>query len=406
VKSLLVRSAAVAAVATLAWAATGPGAGAVTAARDGTPAGSRVPTALAAPAARAPVIGFVRRGSGYGQAVLVTNSHDGSGRLFVLDRLGRVLVRRPGTTAPALYLDLRHVVNHGGDEQGLLGLAFYPGFRTAPLFYVAYTRSDGALQISRFVLPSYSVPRVNPALEQRMFAVAHPTYTNHNAGMLVFARDRMLLISTGDGGGAGDPFRQAQKLSSLSGKLLRIDIRRTCPPLRYYCVPPDNPWVGVTGAHPEIWDRGLRNPWRFSVDPANGDIWIGDVGQDRYEEIDVTRPIAGGRDFGWSCREGRAIYNSSQCFGNPLTSPVAVIAHPAAEALIGGVVYRGRLYASVLTGRYIVGDYITGTVWTMVLGGRLSVSGHLSGITSIGTTQGNEVYATTLTGGLYQLTAH
>jgi glucose/arabinose dehydrogenase len=355
-------------------------------------------------ATHVPSLSFVLRANGFGQAVLVTNSHDSTARLFVLDRGGRVWLRKPGATRPSLYLDLRARVNHAGDEQGLLGLAFYPDFRGHPRFYVAYTRSDGALQISRFLLPGYTVSRVNPAIEQLMFAVPHPTYSNHNAGMLAFGRDGDLYISTGDGGGAGDPFHHAHSLASLNGKILRIDIRRDCTG-HHYCVPADYPFVHTTGARHEIWDRGLRNPWRFSIDPVTGNLWIGDVGQDRYEEVDVSPYGQKGIDFGWSCREANAIYNPSQCFGNPLRAPVAVIPHPAAEALIGGVVYRGRLFASVMGPRYIVGDYITGTVWTMPVGGRLSRSGHLSSITSIGTTQGNEVYATTLTGGLYQMIA-
>ncbi len=370
------------------------------------PAGAATATSSAT---HPPQLGFALRASGFGQAVLVTSAHDGSGRLYVLDKVGRITSYVPGSTAGHLYLDLRSKVNSSGTEQGLLGLAFYPDFVNHPRFYVAYTRSDGALQISRFMLPGATVTRVNPAIEQQLFAVPHPTYTNHNAGMLAFGRDLDLLISTGDGGGAGDPFAHAQSIASLSGKILRIDIRRACTGHAYYCIPSDNPYVGVTGARGEIWDIGLRNPWRFSVDPPTGNVWIGDVGQDRYEEVDEALLGSKGLNFGWSCREGNAIYNASRCrTGVHYTAPLAVIAHPTAEALIGGLVYRGSKYAAVLGPRYIFGDYITGTVWTMpaTAGGTPTVAGHLTQLTSFGTDEHGEVWTTALNGRLYQMSAH
>ncbi|MEP6696391.1 MAG: PQQ-dependent sugar dehydrogenase [Pseudonocardiales bacterium] len=354
----------------------------------------------------APALGFTRIGIGFGQTVQVTNSADSTGRLFTVDRLGRVLAWVPGTPRASLYLDLRSKVLTAGGEQGLLGLTFYWGFRSIPLVFVAYTASNGSLQVSRFRLASFTAASVNPATEERVINVPHPTYANHNAGMLAFGSDHQLYISTGDGGGAGDPFAQAQSLASLSGKILRLDAAHYCSG-HPYCVPPSNPFAGRAGARGEIWQYGLRNPWRFSVDPVTGAMWIGDVGQDAYEEVDTVGQAAGGHNFGWSCREGFAVYNASRCSASATyTSPLLVIAHPDAEALIGGGVYRGKTFAATLGGSYLFGDYITGTVWTVGPGSSTAaVSGSLSGVTSFGTDQAREVFATTLSGEIHMLSS-
>jgi glucose/arabinose dehydrogenase len=365
------------------------------------------PSASAASASRPPHLSFSLRVAGLGQAVKVVSSPDGSGRLFVVDKVGRVLVWTPGQAHASVYLDMRSKVNSSGSEQGLLSLAFWPGFRGAPLFFISYTRSDGALVISRFVPASAAQTSVSAATEQEVMVIAHPTYTNHNGGDLAFGNDLDLYISTGDGGGEGDPVDLSQNISSLTGKMLRIDIYHACAPHLHYCVPPTNPYVGRAGAQPEIWDVGLRNPWRFSFDPVLGSLFIGDVGQDRYEEVDQVAGTAKALNFGWSCWEAKSIYNASRCApGVHYTGPVAVIAHPAAEALIGGVVYHGTRYYALMGPRYILGDYITGSVWTMnAVDGALASAGHLTGVTCFGTDGAREVWATTLTGGLYQMIA-
>lgn len=370
------------------------------------PVGATAAARTATSTAAAPALGFTRVGIGFGQTVQITNSGDGTGRLFTVDRLGRVLSWVPGTSRAGLYLDLRSKVRSTGPEQGLLGLTFYWNFTSIPLVYAAYTATNGSLQVSRFRLPSYTAVSVNPATEEKVINVPHPTFTNHNGGMLVFGRDNQLYVSTGDGGGGGDPFANAMRLSSLNGKILRLDAAHYCSG-HPYCVPTSNPFATLAGARGEIWHYGLRNPWRFSVDPVTGTMWIGDVGQDAYEEVDTAAQTAAGRNFAWACREGFVVYNASRCSGTATyTSPLLVIAHPNAEALIGGGVYRGAAFAATLGPRYVFGDYVTSTLWTVAPGTSSAVvSGSLASVTSFGTDQAREVFATTLNGGIYKLTS-
>ena len=358
------------------------------------------------PSAAAVRVAFARLGVGFGSAVLVTNSGDGTGRLFVVDKVGRVFSWRPGSR-PILYLDLRSRVRSSGDEQGMLGIAFYPDFKRVPLVFITYTRSDNALQVSRFLLSSYLQPAINPRTEYPLFTIAHP-YPNHNGGMLAFGKDGYLFVSTGDGGGEGDPLGLALKGASPLGKILRVDASRWCGG-HPYCVPTTNPFAHIRGADGRIWDFGLRNPWRFSVDPVTGALWIGDVGQNRWEEIDVDAAGVSALDYGWSCMEGRFVYNSARCGrGGHYVLPYLAYSHyGGSRAVIGGVVYRGGLYAPVLGHDYLFGDYVTGQIFTLTTSGvvRASLVGSLPGVTSIGTDSQGEVWATTLAGGVYRLTA-
>jgi glucose/arabinose dehydrogenase len=367
-------------------------------------------TALAATATgsttTAPRVTFVREGIGYGPAVLVTNSGDGTGRLFIVDKVGLILSWRPGGR-PTVYLDLRSRVRSSGDEQGLLGLTFYPDFKAAPLVFVTYTRSDNALQVARFRLSSYLQPSINAATEQPMFAIAHP-FTNHNGGMITFGKDRYLYVSTGDGGSEGDPLDDALKAASPLGKILRVDATHGCNGL-LYCIPPTNPFAHTRGADPRVWAYGLRNPWRFSVDPATGTLWIGDVGQNMWEEVDVDPAGVGGLNFGWSCMEGPVVYIAGRCSSRVhYVPPYLTYAHNGqSRAIIGGVVYRGGNYVSVLGHDYLFGDYEDGQIFAVSTSGRLTSTyvGSLPGVTSIGTSSQNEIWATTISGGLYVMVA-
>ena len=227
---------------------------------------------------------------------------------------------------------------------------------------------------------------------------------------IAFGADGYLYIGTGDGGSGGDPRNNAQSLRSLLGKMLRVNVR--CAVSYVYCVPPTNPYATSTVARHEIWMYGLRNPWRWSFD-TNGNQWIGDVGQGRYEEIDaISATSAKRRNLGWSCREGKHVYNASRCRSTTVyTSPSLELCHPdsvsscpssrSAEAIIGGYVYRGAAYANAV-GTYVFGDYVTGKIWSY-RGGILGVPTALAGVAGFGTQDNRELYAVTLAGSLYRI---
>jgi glucose/arabinose dehydrogenase len=249
---------------------------------------------------------------------------------------------------------------------------------------------------------------VSAATEVKLFTVPHPQYTNHNGGQLMFGHDGLLYISTGDGGGGGDPFGNAEKLTSLSGKLLRVDAEHFCGKV-HFCIPKNNPFPKSSSANKRmVFDYGLRNAWRYSVDAGDGSLWIGDVGQDNYEEVDHVG-TTGGKDFGWSCREGNATYNSSRCSGRHLTNPVAVYSHANNNgcAIIGGFAYRGSQYAFA-KGLYFFGDYCSGHLWAT---GRTSSGGYPTArvgsfggnITGFGENDSHEILAVAQDGNLYRL---
>ena len=242
--------------------------------------------------------------SGFNRPVLVTHAGDGSGRLFVVEQTGRIRIIKAGVTLATPFLDVSHRVSHGS-EQGLLGLAFHPSYPAAPYIYVNFTDTRGYTIINRYTV-SANPDVINPASGVRIMTISQP-FSNHNGGNLVFGPDGFLYIGMGDGGGAGDPGNRAQSTSTLLGKILRIGINRTSG-LGNYAVPASNPYVGKAGLD-QIWARGLRNPWRFSFDRLTGQLWIGDVGQSRYEEVDRSSPAGGfpagrGANFGWSVDGG------------------------------------------------------------------------------------------------------
>ncbi len=339
--------------------------------------------------------------SGFDQPVQVTSAHDGSGRVFVVTKVGKVWSYKAGVVQPTPYIDVSSLVSTDS-ERGLLSIAFAPWFTTTPSVFVAYTAKNGTLVVSRFTATSPSAASITTG-GAIVLQVAHPTYANHNAGQLFFGPGGLLYIGTGDGGGAGDPFANAPNLRSLSGKILRIDVQHACGALRY-CIPSANQLAHVAGDRGEIWLSGLRNPWRFSIDPSNGFVYIGDVGQDRYEEIDVVASGYGWLDLGWSCREGLATYNASRCVsGRVYRNPLVVISHPTAEAIIGGFVYRGSLYPA-MTGLYVFGDEVTGRIWVYrYTGSAVLQSLRLPHVTSFGVTDTDEIYAVTLDGGLFRM---
>ncbi|WKZ46118.1 MAG: PQQ-dependent sugar dehydrogenase [Anaerolineales bacterium] len=326
-----------------------------------------VPSATAtstSPVSVVPPLSFVPVAGGLSQPVFVTHAGDGSGRLFVLERAGRIRVI---TSAASLlstpFLDIDSLVGSSSGEEGILGLAFHPSYESNGLFFVTYTNNSGNLVLAKYSVSS-DPNLANPASAAIVLTIPHPGNSNHNGGMLAFGADGYLYWSTGDGGGAGDIPNNAQNTNSLLGKILRLDINSGSP----YAVPPDNPFVGVSGVRGEIWGYGFRNPWRFSFDRATWDMYIGDVGQGAREEIDFEPASStGGLNYGWRVMEGTLCYNpSSGCDTSGKVLPVTEYVNNSATcAVTGGYVYRGSL-SPQMTGIYFYGDYCSGEIWGLV----------------------------------------
>lgn len=299
--------------------------------------------------------------SGLRRPIAVAAPDDGTGRLFIAEKRGTVRVYHPDTGLQETpLLDITSAVDESGNERGLLGIALAPGFPDSRELYLAYTAlPDGAVTLARYGLDGAGL--------EVLLSQEHAEYGNHNGGQLAFGPDGNLYWSIGDGGGAGDPFDSGQRLDTLLGKIMRIDTSRSCGDLPY-CVPEDNPFAGVEGARGEIWMYGLRNAWRFSFDPADGSMWIGDVGQGSWEEIDhLRRGEQAGANLGWSCYEGLEVFDEAQCRDDAeYTEPVFTYSpYTGGCAVIGGMVYRGEEFAELAEGTYIATDYCSSTVWAL-----------------------------------------
>jgi hypothetical protein len=280
-------------------------------------------------------------------------------RLFVVEQTGRIRMLKDDVMLAAPFLDLSTVVSCCG-ERGLLGLAFHPQYTTNGLFYVYYTNTSGDTRVMRYHV-SANPDVADPTSAGPVLSQTQP-FANHNGGMLAFGPDGYLYVGLGDGGSGGDPLNHAQNRSSLLGKVLRLDVDHGAP----YTVPADNPFVGQAGTRPEIWSLGLRNPWRFSFDRQTGEMYIGDVGQDQWEEIDVEPAAAGGRNYGWHDMEGGVCYLPA-CTPTGLTLPAWTYPHSEGCSVTGGYVYRGATVPA-LSGLYLFADYCNGWVrsfrWT------------------------------------------
>ncbi len=297
--------------------------------------------------------------------------------LLVTEKDGRIVKVKPnGNTST--WFRVRGLSTEG--EQGLLSMVRVQGGQ----FYAAYTDTRGALQVSRFT---------KGGGERKIIRIKHPVNQNHNGGQLALYRG-LLYISTGDGGGSGDPFDAARSLQDLRGKILRID--PTCGK-RKYCIPASNPKSGDR----RIVAVGLRNPWRFSIDAPTGQMWIGDVGQDKFEEVDRMSTDGKRFDFGWSCFEGESRYNADRCAGRDVTKPVLTYGRKLGGSITGGYVYRGSDVPS-LQGWYVFGDFISGTVWAYRDGQRQQI-GQADGVTSFGLDARGELLLTTIDGSLQRV---
>jgi len=289
--------------------------------------------------------------------------HAGDDRLFVVEKSGKIkILNADGSVNPEPFIDLDPIVNSGANERGLLGLAFHPNYNENGYFYVNYTaNSGGATVISRFSVTDD--PNIgDPSSESLVITISQP-YNNHNGGGVKFGPDGYLYIGTGDGGAGGDPDDYGQNGMSLLGKMLRLDIDGGEP----YVIPNDNPFIGVDDIRDEIWATGLRNPWRYSFDTETGDLWIGDVGQNKFEEIDFqSASSTGGENYGWRCYEGNATFNTSNCnLENDFIFPVFEYANDEFVdgcSVTGGLVYRGVNHKGIY-GDYICVDFCSGQFW-------------------------------------------
>jgi glucose/arabinose dehydrogenase len=355
-------------------------------------------------------IGLPLRASGLQPLTQVTNAGDGTNRLFLVERRGTVRVYANGAVQPGYFLNLASVVDDSAGERGLLGLAFHPQFEINRRVYVYYTRSGGDIVVAR-LRANASGTAVSATTRESILAIEHSTYSNHNGGAMAFGPDGYLYLGTGDGGGSGDPLRNGQsKTKNLLGKILRIHVGASgSGPYGRYAIPSTNPFRGSISGLDEVWAYGLRNPWRISFDRATGSLYIADVGQNRYEEIDrEPAGYRGGRNYGWSVMEGKHCYNASSCNTSGKFLPVAEYSHSSGGncSITGGYVYRGADYPA-LVGQYVFADFCSGRFYTMPANGSslwMRRDTTLN-VTSFGESEDGELYAVTINGRLYQVTA-
>ena len=363
-------------------------------------------------ATAAPAVVLSKVVDGLDSPVFVTSAKDGTGRTFIVEQTGRIRVIKKGVLLPTPFLDLSSQVSKGG-ERGLLGLAFHPSYKSNGLFYVNFTRADGDTVVNRYRASTTNPDVAVRSTARRIITIDQP-YANHNGGMIAFGRDGYLYIGMGDGGSGGDPGNRAQRLDSLLGKMLRINVNGSAG-TRHYLIPSSNPYVGRYGRN-EIWSRGVRNPWRFSFDRRTGDLWIGDVGQNRYEEIDRSRVSSTstsrgrGVNYGWRVMEGRHCYRpATGCNRTGKVLPVVEYTHSEGCSVTGGYVYRGAEIPS-LYGRYVFADYCSGKIYTVPSGGASPLTKRLlldtdMMISSFGESARGELYVLDHRGALYRFKA-
>lgn len=327
-----------------------------------------------------PDIELIQFAKGFSQPVGI--EHAGDSRLFVVEQTGKIRIVDEDGKWKSHFLNLSDKISTAGFEQGLLGLTFHPEYADNGYFYVHYTNLEGNSTISRFSVNPNNPDKALPSSEVILFVNDDP-FRNHNSGQLAFGPDGYLYFAMGDGGSGGDPFNNGQDLSTTFGKLMRMETTDDG-----WQVPTSNPYYGQAGIAQEIWASGLRNPWRFSFDLLTGDLWIPDVGQNVWEEVNVTLAGSnGGENYGWSCMEGNMVFKTD-CDNNgiPFTAPVAVYQHdesgtfPCSGSITGGFVYRGDLYPDMY-GKYFYTDFCTGVIRTTYWDGSAWVTASLGNFT-------------------------
>jgi glucose/arabinose dehydrogenase len=336
--------------------------------------------------------------------VYLTAPPGDTSRLFVVEQGGTIRIILHDTLLATPFLDVSADITSGG-ERGLLSMAFHPQYANNGRFYVYFTNPNGDIRIVRYLVSADSNV-ADSTSGDTVIAVPHPVNDNHNGGQLQFGPDGKLYAGLGDGGSGGDPDGNGQNKHALLGKLLRLDVDGASG----YTIPANNPFVGDTSAAPEIWAWGLRNPWRYTFDRQSGDLYIGDVGQDKWEEVDY-RPRSGlGAlvNYGWSAYEGLTRYNPSRLNSRgALVMPVQVYSHSLGCSITGGYVYRGSSVPAA-KGRYFYGDYCSGTLWSLRISGGKAVdnkreSTHIGSLSSFGQGSNGALYAVSLDGAIYRL---
>jgi glucose/arabinose dehydrogenase len=337
--------------------------------------------------------------SGLDRPVFLTHAGDQSGRVFVVEKTGRIQIFQDGTALSEPFLDIVQLVNSRDSERGLLGLAFHPKYAENGLFYVNYTNLNGDTVVARYQV-SADKDRADANSQQVLLTVAQP-YPNHNGGMIAFGPDGYLYVGMGDGGSGGDPQGNAQNPNTLLGKILRIDVDGGTP----YSIPAGN----APGGLAEIWALGLRNPWRFSFDRLTGDLLIGDVGQNQWEEIDILPGgILGGSNLGWDYYEGTHTYEGNPPAGTSLIFPVIEYPHNGGKCSVtGGYTYRGTQFPD-WQGVYLYGDYCAGLVWGAIpdANGNWQTAELFkvqAALASFGEDESGELYLLDLNGSIYKL---
>lgn len=355
-------------------------------------------------------------GPSLNQPVDITGCGDGSGRLFVVEKAGRIRIIENGAVLPTYFLDISSQVMNSG-ERGLLGLAFHPNFPATPYYYVNYVINNTITnRISRFTVDPNN-PNLTLSGSELFLLSQEGVQTNHKAGDIAFGPDGYLYIGMGDGGGGGDPTDAGQNIETLLGKILRINVDVPAPPLNYSC-PPDNPFVGVAGLD-EIWAYGIRNPWRISFDRETGDLWIADVGQNAWEEVNyIPAGTPGGINFGWNCKEGDHNYEPGNCSpGTAFWDPIFEYPHSCnpcpvgnGASISGGFVYRGSQHP-LLVGQYVCVDYISNYAWLVQpTGGNeadvitTNANSMINDVVTFGEDDYGEMFAASLGGTFYRVT--
>ena len=329
--------------------------------------------------------------TGFSQPIAIENA--GDTRLFVVEQRGKIkILNSNGTTNATDFLDLTTLVSPTGNERGLLGLAFHPNYATNGYFFVNYTNLSGNTVIARYSVSAN--PNIASTTATILLTISQP-YSNHNGGSLRFGPDGYLYIGMGDGGSGNDPENRAQNINENLGKMLRIDVNATVSP--FYTIPSTNPYVGIAG-NDEIWAIGLRNPWKFSFNRLNGDLWIADVGQDAREEVNkVPSPLPTTVNFGWRCYEGNingANFNGACVAQSATFAPIAAPTHTAGNCSItGGYVYTGTTYPN-LQNKYLFTDLCNSRIGIINAAGTLTYSATFSGrsFVTFGETNTGELY--------------